>query len=87
MANLQNNVYLEYEQKVSEIKGLEDKISESEDVAEVKRFINYNMKPKLQHEKEWCDFSQNKCTTTTGRTICGETNIRMATKPRSNQSI
>ena len=36
MANLQNNVYLEWEQKVSEIKGLEDKISESEDVAEVK---------------------------------------------------
>ena len=54
MANLQNNVYLEYEQKVAEIKGLEDKISESE-VAEVKRFINYNMKPKLQYEKEWCD--------------------------------
>ena len=56
MANLQNNVYLEYEQKVAEIKGLEDKISESEDVAEVKRFVNYNMKPKLQYEKEWCDF-------------------------------
>ena len=55
MANLQNNVYLEWEQKVSEIKGLEDKISESEDVAEVKRFINYNLKPKLQYEKEWCD--------------------------------
>tara|TARA_R100000353_G_scaffold162077_1_gene122177 strand:- start:51 stop:272 length:222 start_codon:yes stop_codon:yes gene_type:complete len=56
MANLQNNIYLKYEQKVSEIKGLEDKISESEDVAEVKRFVNYHMKPKLQHEKEWCDF-------------------------------
>ena len=55
MANLQNNIYLEYEQKIAEIKGLEDKISESEDVAEVKRFINYNLKPKLQHEKEWCD--------------------------------
>ena len=55
MANLQNNVYLEWEQKVAEIKGLEDKISESEDVAEVKRFINYNLKPKLQYEKEWCD--------------------------------
>ena len=54
MANLQNNVYLEWEQKVSEIKGLEDKISESEDVAEVKRFINYNLKPKLQYEKDWC---------------------------------
>ena len=56
MTNLQNNIYLEWEQKVSEIKGLEDKISESEDVAEVKRFVNYNMKPKLQYEKEWCDF-------------------------------
>ena len=56
MTNLQNNVYLVYEQKVAEIKGLEDKISESEDVAEVKRFVNYNMKPKLQHEKEWCNF-------------------------------
>lgn len=56
MANLQNNIYLKYEQKVAEIKGLEDKISESEDVAEVKRFVNYKMKPKLQHEKEWCDF-------------------------------
>ena len=53
MGNLQNNIYLEWEQKVSEIKGLEDKISESEDVAEVKRFINYSLKPKLQNEKEW----------------------------------
>ena len=55
MANLQNNVYLVYEQKVAEIKGLEDKISESEDVAEVKRFVNYNLKPKLQYEKDWCN--------------------------------
>ena len=39
MANLQNNVYLEYEQKVSEIKGLYVKISESEDVAEVKDLL------------------------------------------------
>ena len=53
MANLQNNVYLVYEQKVAEIKGLEDKISESEDVAEVKRFINYNLKPKLQSRSAW----------------------------------
>ena len=56
MANLQNNVYLEYEQKVSEIEGLYVKISESEDVAEVKRFVNYKMKPKLQHEKDWREF-------------------------------
>ena len=55
MTNLQNNIYLEWEQKVSEIKGLEQKISESEDVAEVKRFVNYNLKPKLQYEKEWCN--------------------------------
>ena len=55
MTNLQNNVYLEWEQKVAEIKGLEEKISESEDVAEVKRFVNYNLKPKLQYEKDWCD--------------------------------
>ena len=55
MANLQNSIYLEWEQKVSQIKGLENKISESEDVAEVKRFVNYNLKPKLQYEKEWCD--------------------------------
>ena len=55
MTNLQNNIYLEWEQKVSEIKGLEDKISESEDVAEVKRFVNYKLKPKLQYEKAWCD--------------------------------
>ena len=55
MANLQNNVYLEWEQKVSEIKGLEEKISESEHVDEIKRFVNYNLKPKLQYEKEWCD--------------------------------
>tara|TARA_Y100001937_G_scaffold79580_1_gene107817 strand:- start:33 stop:257 length:225 start_codon:yes stop_codon:yes gene_type:complete len=56
MANLQNNIYLEYLQKVAEIEGLAVKISESEDVAEVKRFVNYNLKPKFQHEKEWCDF-------------------------------
>ena len=55
MANLQNNVYLEWEQKVSQIKGLEQKISESEHVDEIKRFVNYNLKPKLQYEKEWCD--------------------------------
>ena len=55
MTNLQNNIYLEWEQKVSKIKGLEQKISESEDVAEVKRFVNYNLKPKLQYEKEWCN--------------------------------
>ncbi len=55
MANLQNNVYLEWEQKVSQIKGLEEKISESEHVDEIKRFVNYNLKPKLQYEKEWCD--------------------------------
>ena len=55
MANLQNNVYLEWEQKVSQIKGLEQKISESEHVDEVKRFVNYNLKPKLQYEKEWCN--------------------------------
>ena len=56
MANLQNNVYLEWEQKVSQIKGLEQKISESEHVDEIKRFVNYNLKPKLQYEKEWCDY-------------------------------
>ena len=55
MANLQNNVYLEYLQKVAEIEGLAVKISESEDVAEVKRFVNYKLKPKLQYEKDWCD--------------------------------
>jgi len=55
MANLQNNIYLEWEQKVSEIKGLEQKISESEHLDEVKRFVNYNLKPKLQYEKDWCD--------------------------------
>ena len=55
MTNLQNSIYLEWEQKVSQIKGLENKISESEDVAEVKRFVNYNLKPKLQSEKEWCN--------------------------------
>ena len=55
MANLQNNVYLEWEQKVSQIKGLEQKISESEHVDEIKRFVNYNLKPKLQYEKEWCN--------------------------------
>ena len=55
MANLQNNVYLEWEQKVSQIKGLEQKISESEHLDEVKRFVNYNLKPKLQYEKDWCN--------------------------------
>jgi hypothetical protein len=55
MANLQNNIYLEWEQKVSQIKGLEQKISESEHIDEVKRFVNYNLKPKLQYEKEWCN--------------------------------
>ena len=55
MANLQNNVYIEWEQKVSQIKGLEQKISESEHLDEIKRFVNYNLKPKLQYEKDWCN--------------------------------
>tara|TARA_R100001594_G_scaffold38402_2_gene69536 strand:- start:4900 stop:5136 length:237 start_codon:yes stop_codon:yes gene_type:complete len=56
MGNLQNNIYIEYEQKVGEIEGLEDTISVAENVTQVQRFINYKLKPKYQHEKEWCDF-------------------------------
>lgn len=45
----------DYYDKVVSIEGLERHVSESEDVSQVKRFINYRMKPKFQSEKDLCN--------------------------------
>ena len=54
MGNVKKQIQ-DYYDKVISIEGLERQISESEDVSEVKRFINYQMKPKFQSEKDLCD--------------------------------
>ena len=54
MGNVKKQIQ-DYYDKVVSIEGLERQISESEDVSEVKRFINYRMKPKFQSEKDLCD--------------------------------
>ena len=54
MGNVKKQIQDYYDQVVS-IEGLERQLSESEDVSQVKRFINYQMKPKFQSEKDLCD--------------------------------
>ena len=54
MGNVKKQIQ-DYYDKVLSIKGLERLVSESEDVSQVKRFINYQMKPKFQSEKDLCD--------------------------------
>ena len=54
MGNVKKQIQ-DYYDKVVSIKGLERLVSESEDVSQVKRFINYQMKPKFQSEKDLCD--------------------------------
>ena len=54
MGNVKKQLQDYYDQVVS-IEGLERQVSESEDVSQVKRFINYQMKPKFQSEKDLCD--------------------------------
>ena len=53
MGNVKKQIQDYYDQVVS-IEGLERQLSESEDVSQVKRFINYQMKPKFQSEKDLC---------------------------------
>jgi len=54
MGNVKKQIQ-DYYDKVVSIEGLERQVSESEDVSQVKRFINYQMKPKFQSEKDLCD--------------------------------
>ena len=54
MGNVKKQIQ-DYYDKVVSIKGLERLVSESEDVSQVKRFINYQMKPKFQSEKDLCN--------------------------------
>ena len=54
MGNVKKQIQ-DYYDKVVSIEGLERQVSESEDVSQVKRFINYRMKPKFQSEKDLCD--------------------------------
>ena len=54
MGNVKKQIQ-DYYDKVVSIRGLERVVSESEDVSQVKRFINYQMKPKFQSEKDLCN--------------------------------
>ena len=54
MGNVKKQIQ-DYYDKVVSIEGLERQVSESEDVSQVKRFINYQMKPKFESEKDLCD--------------------------------
>ena len=54
MGNVKKHIQ-DYYDKVVSIEGLEQQVSESEDVSQVKRYINYQMKPKFQSEKDLCD--------------------------------
>ena len=54
MGNVKKQIQ-DYYDKVVSIEGSERQVSESEDVSQVKRFINYRMKPKFQSEKDLCD--------------------------------
>ena len=54
MGNVKKQIQ-DYYDKVVSIEGLEQLVLESEDVSQVKRFINYRMKPKFQSEKDLCD--------------------------------
>ena len=54
MGNVKKHIQ-DYYDKVVSIEGLEQLVLESEDVSQVKRFINYQMKPKFQSEKDLCD--------------------------------
>ena len=54
MGNVKKQIQ-DYYDKVVSIEGLERQVSESEDVSQVKRFINYQMKPKFQSEKDMCN--------------------------------
>ena len=54
MGNVKKTLYDYYDRVVS-IEGLQRVIDESEDVSQVQRFINYNMKPKFQSEKDMCN--------------------------------
>ena len=54
MGNVKKQIQ-DYYDKVVSIEGLERQVSESEDVSQVKRFINYQVKPKFQSEKDLCN--------------------------------
>ena len=54
MGNVKKHIQ-DYYDKVVSIEGLERQVSESEDVSQVKRYINYAMKPKFQGEKDMCN--------------------------------
>ena len=54
MGNVKKQIQ-DYYDKVVSIEGLERQVSESDDVSQVKRFINYQMKPKFQSEKDLCN--------------------------------
>ena len=59
MGNVKKSLYDYYDRVVS-IEGLQQVIDESDDVSQVQRFINYNMKPKFQSEKDMCnDFEKH----------------------------
>ena len=54
MGNVKKQIQDYYDQVVS-IEGLEHQVEVADDVSQVKRYINYVMKPKFQSEKDMCD--------------------------------
>tara|TARA_Y100000114_G_C11493460_1_gene200965 strand:- start:185 stop:406 length:222 start_codon:yes stop_codon:yes gene_type:complete len=45
----------DYYDRVVQLDGLEQQLEMADDVSQLKRFINYKMKPKHQSDKNWCD--------------------------------
>ena len=54
MGNVKKQIQDYYDQVVS-IEGLEHQVEVADDVSQVKRYINYAMKPKFQSEKDMCN--------------------------------
>ena len=48
-------LWQDYYDQVVSIEGLEQQLEMADDVSQLKRFINYKMKPKHQSDKNWCD--------------------------------
>ena len=54
MGNVKKQIQDNNEQ-VGSIEGLEQQVETADNVSQVKRYINYAMKPKFQSEKDMCN--------------------------------
>ena len=53
--NKYKKLWQDYYDQVIQLDGLEQQVEQAEDVSQVKRFINYKMKPIYQSDKDWCN--------------------------------